>query len=56
MIETKNVSLPRDRQSAKCSVCTISLDSHKILLGGYSVYSRFVDEVLERLINFYKDT
>jgi len=33
-----------------------SLYSRKILLGGYSEYYHFIDEALERLINFYKDT
>lgn len=56
MRETKSVFLPWARPSAKCSVYTISLYSRKILLGGYSEYYHFIDEALERLINFYKDT
>ena len=52
MTETKSVFLPCARHSAKCSVYNISLYSHKILSGGYAEYYHFIDEALERLINF----
>lgn len=42
------------RHCAKFSVYIISFDTYKIFLSRYYEYSHFVDEELERFMNFYR--